>query len=105
MSRSGTGRQHQLTRSCCSTPPCCSGTTLREHWDEVIYLDVAIERAQARGIARDADGLGGPDAAAMAYETRYMAACNIYLAEQNPRERASIVIEHDDPENPRVVRV
>ena len=26
---------------------------LREHWDEVIYLDATIERAQARGIARD----------------------------------------------------
>jgi uridine kinase len=77
---------------------------LRGHWDEVIYLDATIERAQARGTARDAAALGGPDRAASAYETRYMAACRIYLAEQNPRERATIVIDHDDPARPRLVR-
>jgi len=77
---------------------------LRDYWDEVIYLDASIEQAQARGIARDAAALGGPDNAAEAYETRYMAACKIYLAEQRPRERASILIEHDDPADPRLIR-
>lgn len=77
---------------------------LREHWDQVIYLDATMERAQARGIARDAEALGGPDNAAAAYDTRYLAACRIYLAEQNPRERASIVVEHDDPAQPTLIR-
>jgi uridine kinase len=77
---------------------------LRDYWDQVIYLDASIKRAQARGVARDAEALGGHDDAAAAYEKRYMAACRIYLAEQNPRERASIVIEHDDPAQPTLIR-
>jgi uridine kinase len=77
---------------------------LRDYWDEVIYLDAQLERAQARGTARDQDALGGPDQAVLAYQTRYMAACRLYLTEQNPRERASVVIEYDDPGNPRLVR-
>jgi uridine kinase len=77
---------------------------LRDDWDEVIYLDATMERAQARATSRDAAALGGLEDAVVAYETRYMAACRIYVAEQNPRERASIVIDHDDPRHPRLVR-
>ena len=77
---------------------------LRDQWDEVIYLDVSMERAQARGVARDADALGGVDGATFAYESRYMAACRIYLAEQRPREQASIVIDHDDTASPKLAR-
>ena len=78
--------------------------TLREHWDDVVYLDASIERAQARGTARDADALGGAEQARAAYESRYMAACRMYLAEEHPYRRASIVIEHDDPDEPRIAR-
>lgn len=73
---------------------------LRDHWDEVIYLDVARQRAQERGVARDAEHLGSPETASAAYESRYMAACDIYLAEQDPRTRATIVIDNNDPTHP-----
>ena len=73
---------------------------LRDLWDEVVFLDAAIERAEQRGIDRDADQLGGRDAARRAYASRYTAACRIYLAEQDPRARASIVVDHDDPLRP-----
>ncbi|GGI43703.1 uridine kinase [Agromyces flavus] len=76
---------------------------LRELWDEVVYLDAAIERAERRGIRRDAVQLGGADVAARAYASRYMAACRIYLDEEDPRSRASIVVDHDDPMRPRLV--
>jgi uridine kinase len=78
---------------------------LRELWDEVIYLDSTTERAQERGIIRDADALGGLESAQRAYESRYMAACAIYLGEQDPRSKASIVIDHDDPRQPRLIKV
>ncbi|MGY4644721.1 uridine kinase [Cellulomonas sp. URHB0016] len=77
---------------------------LRDHWDDVVYLDASTERAQARGTARDAAALGGPDAANAAYTSRYMAACRIYLDEQDPLGRASIVVDHDDPAAPGLVR-
>lgn len=73
---------------------------LRDLWDEVVYLDASIERAEQRGIERDAEQLGGRDAAREAYASRYTAACRIYLAEQDPRGRASIVVGHDDPLRP-----
>jgi uridine kinase len=78
---------------------------LRELWDEVIYLDSTTEHAQERGIMRDADALGGFERAQRAYESRYMAACARYLVEQDPRSKASIVIEHDDPRQPRLIKV
>ncbi|TQS44125.1 uridine kinase [Cryptosporangium phraense] len=68
---------------------------LRACWDEVIYLQSDEAAATARGIARD----GLP---AEAYATRYLAACRLYLAEQRPAERASIVVEHTDPAAPRI---
>lgn len=74
-------------------------------WDEVIYLDVDEAAAVARGIARDSEVLGGPQATRDAYEKRYMAACRIYLHERDPRSRASIVIRHTDPDRPIVERI
>ena len=78
--------------------------SLRDHWDDVIYLDAAPRVAQARGVARDADALGGVESATAAYESRYTAACALYLAEQRPQERASILIDHNDPADPAIVR-
>ena len=77
---------------------------LRAHWDEVIYLQVSRDIAVARGAARDAALLGGIDSAHEAYEDRYMAACDIYIREEHPSERASILIDHDDLERARIVR-
>ena len=51
----------------------------------------------------DADRMGGADVATRSYETRYMAACRIYLDEEDPRSRASILVDHDDPLRPRVI--
>lgn len=78
---------------------------LRELWDVVIYLDSDEGVALRRGIARDSAALGGSEAARRKYEDRYMAACRLYVHEQNPRERASIVVEHSDPMQPRVERL
>lgn len=77
---------------------------LRDLWDEVIFLDVDREIATTRGIARDAAHLNGREAAYAAYERRYMAACDIYVAEERPAERASIVIDNNDVHAPKLVR-
>ncbi|WP_375001464.1 uridine kinase [Aeromicrobium sp. CTD01-1L150] len=77
---------------------------LRSLWDEVIYLRAEESVATARGVARDAAVLGGPEAARSAFETRYMAACRLYLDEQVPAAQASIVLDNNDPSAPRLVR-
>lgn len=75
---------------------------LRALWDEVIYLDVDREIAMRRGIARDAAVLDGEAAAREAYESRYMAASDLYLADEDPIGRAGIVLGYDDPQHPTI---
>ncbi|GAA3524745.1 uridine kinase [Aeromicrobium flavum] len=77
---------------------------LRDLWDEVIHLHVDLEVAQARGVERDAAALGGAVAATRAYEERYLAACRLYVAEQDPAPRASIVVDNTVLEAPRLLR-
>lgn len=70
---------------------------LRDLWDEVVWVDTDEATATARGIARDAEALGGEDAARAAYDRRYRAACRIYVDEERPRERASLIVEPSGP--------
>lgn len=76
---------------------------LRHLWDQVVFLDVSRPVARARGIARDADALGGEPAAAAAYDARYLAGWDLYVADVDPRKRADLVIHHDDPAQPHMV--
>jgi uridine kinase len=78
--------------------------SLRDHWDEVILLDAPDAVAQRRGVDRDAAVLGGAAAALAAYESRYTAAFRIYVAEERPSDRASILLDHTDPLDPAVIR-
>lgn len=66
---------------------------LRELWDEVVWVDTDEATATTRGIARDAAALGGEDAARAAYDRRYRAACRIYVDEERPRARASLILD------------
>jgi uridine kinase len=77
---------------------------LRDLWDEVVYLAAAERIAEQRGVERDAAALGGADTALAAYESRYTAAYRIYLTEERPADRASIVIDHTDPAAPGLLR-
>lgn len=77
---------------------------LRDLWDEVIFLETDREIAADRGISRDAPSFGSREAAHQAYEARYMAACDIYLAEEGPSERASIVIDNNEVHAPVLLR-
>lgn len=77
---------------------------LRRWWDEVVWLEVDREVALRRGVGRDATALGGVEEATAAYERRYMAACDLYVREERPRESATIVVHHDDPARPRLLR-
>lgn len=76
---------------------------VRRWWDEVVWLEVDREVALRRGVARDAAALGGVDEATAAYERRYMAACDLYVREERPRQSATIVVDHDDPSRPRLL--
>ena len=76
---------------------------LRGYWDFSIFLhadfDVILQRAEKR----DAELLGGPEKVRSRYRQRYIPGQRLYLAEAQPEEWASIVIDNNDPENPVIL--
>lgn len=73
-------------------------------WDLVIYLRTSFAAAAERGAQRDAQALGGLDAARAAFRDRYHAAQHRYLAECDPEATADLVVDVEDPAHPTLVR-
>ena len=74
-------------------------------WDQVVYLDTSFAAARAQGARRDADHFGGLAAAVAAYERRYHAACQLYLDEIHPADRAGVLLNGDDPSRLQLSRI
>lgn len=77
---------------------------LRDAWDLVVYLHASFPAAEARGVRRDADALGGAEPARAAFRNRYHAAQHRYLAECDPEAAADVVVDVEDPAAARLVR-
>lgn len=77
---------------------------LRDLWDEVIFLEWTATSRPCAGSSARRRSSNGALAAQAVYESRYMAAGDIYLTEQRPVERASIVINNNDVDVPVLVR-
>ncbi|MFN3535824.1 MAG: AAA family ATPase [Brevundimonas sp.] len=73
-------------------------------WDVVVFLDVDPATSLSRGAARDAEAMGGLDAAIALYQERYLGAWRLYVEKVGPVERADIVISHNDPSSPVLIR-
>jgi uridine kinase len=71
---------------------------LRSAWDFVIFLQVAEEEAQRRGVERDFAAAGGRAIAANLYARRYGPAFKRYEAECAPADRADALV--DNPRSP-----
>lgn len=72
------------------------------HWDLKIYLKTDFETASKRGIHRDLVLLGGFENAKEKYENRYHLASKMYIAENNPENKADIIIDNTDFENLKI---
>jgi uridine kinase len=77
---------------------------LAELWSLTIFLAVDREVALERALARDAERMGGIEAARARYASRYVPGESLYLAEADPEGRAGIVVDNVDPASPRFVR-
>jgi len=71
-------------------------------WDFSIFIDIAFETALQRALLRDAALLGSPKAVAERYHKRYFPAQQHYLQTCQPKDRANIVIDNNDPQRPFV---
>jgi len=75
---------------------------IASHWDHRIFVNTSFEVALSRGLARDTPLLGGAAAAGAAYEARYHAAARLYIEAVHPADSATIVVDNDNLESPRL---
>lgn len=73
---------------------------LRDHWDFAIFVEAAFDVTLARARERDLALFGSADEVTRRYEARYIPGQRLYLAECRPAERATVVVENDDPAHP-----
>jgi uridine kinase len=71
---------------------------IRDLWDERVWVDTPVQIARQRGVARDADLLGGSEAAERLFTKRYHAAAQIYIDAVTPVQRATVVFGNHDRE-------
>lgn len=76
---------------------------LDDLWDYRIFVEVSFEVALRRAMRRDLPLFGSPEAVRARYAQRYIPGQRLYLASAQPRERAEVVVENDDPAHPRLV--
>jgi len=72
---------------------------LRDAWEVVVFVNVDAATAVGRGVSRDAERIGGQEAAEILYRDRYSPAFEIYEKLSRPLQNANIVLENGDFEN------
>ena len=72
---------------------------LRDYWDYSIYLHIDEDESIKRGLKRNGDNME----ALKLYNSRYIRGQRIYQAEAEPLKYASIIIDNNDPDNPKIL--
>ena len=72
---------------------------LRQYWDFSIFLEVSFTTSYARMAKRD----GSSPNPQVPENHRYLEGQKIYLNTCQPREKASVVIDYNDHENPFIL--
>jgi uridine kinase len=73
-------------------------------WSLVLYLTVSPPTTLLRGVARDSGALGATSRVTERYLHRYLPGQALYRAEADPQANADIVVDNEDPAEPRVIR-
>ena len=77
---------------------------LFDYWDVRIFLQIDFETSVARAAQRDQYLFGTEAQTRERYLKRYVPGQRIYLESVHPAEKADILIDHRDPQNPRMLR-
>ena len=80
------------------------GPELNDQWDYRIFVEVDFQVAVERASLRDQELFGSPHAIRERYWKRYLPGQRIYLQTVRPRELADVIVENNDPENPKLFR-
>lgn len=76
---------------------------LYDLWDYRVFVDAPFAVTLARAAKRDLALFGSAEAVIARYQRRYIPGQRLYLREARPRDRADVVIENEDLEEPRLV--
>lgn len=80
-------------------------TCFREHWDLKIYLKTDFGTAEKRGVARDANSLGGAEEAREKFKNRYHQASKMYISAHQPESVADVVIDNSNFDDLQLIRI
>jgi uridine kinase len=73
---------------------------LRSYWEFMIFVEAAFEVTLVRAQQRDLALFGTVAEVTQRYEQRYIPGQRLYLEECRPKERATVVVENNDPWHP-----
>ena len=76
---------------------------LAGHWDFSLFVDATFEVTLERARERDLNLFGSDDDVLRQYEQRYIPGQKMYFVECQPKGRASVIIDNNDPNNPVIV--
>ena len=76
---------------------------LNPTWDFRIFVQVDFDVALQRAVTRDQQRLGSPEEVVARYRRRYFPAQRMYLDTVQPRQRADVIIDNNDPDNPEII--
>ena len=77
---------------------------LVKYWDLKVLLETDDEVVIERGAQRDAERLGGYEAARRKYVARYIASQIIYYEEENPEGHSDIIVDNNDVSSPVLLK-
>lgn len=75
---------------------------LDAYWDLRIYVHVGFDVVLRRGTERDKAFMTSAAAAEQRYLNRYIPGERMYVDQVDPRSRAQLVIDNEDPANPTI---
>lgn len=73
------------------------------YWDLSIFLQADFSETVPRGIARDKNRFGSSEAATIRYKQRYVPGQEIYFKEACPLDKADILIDNNNLEEPELL--
>jgi uridine kinase len=77
---------------------------LYKYWDLSVFLDISFETVLKRAVIRDKDYFGSEEEVYKRYNKRYIPGEQLYLTKCKPKERANIVIDNNDWDNPILMK-
>ena len=75
---------------------------LRDAWDLAVFVRCSPDESLRRALVRDLAFFGPAEEIDRRCRTRYLLGQELYLSEARPLANADVVVDNDDPEQPRL---